>query len=67
MVAAALFVFSRGQIKREQDRAARLEAQLTQLHATTAERVIPALVAATQVLEDAQRMLHDLARDRGRS
>jgi len=67
LVAAALFLFSRGQIKREQERADRLEAQLTQLHATTAEKVVPALVAATQVLADAQEQLRDLARDRGRS
>lgn len=67
MVAAALFVFSRGQIKREQDRADRLEAQLTQLHATTADKVIPALVAATQVLEDTQQLIRQLAvRDRDR-
>jgi len=66
IVAAALFVFARQQIRREQERADRLEAQLTQLHGTTADKVIPALVAATQVLEDTQQLLRDLAmRDRG--
>jgi hypothetical protein len=66
IVAAALFVFARQQIRREQERADRLEAQLTQLHGTTADKVIPALVAATQVLEDTQNLLRDLAmRDRG--
>jgi len=63
----ALALFAREQIKREQARADRLETQLMQLHATTADKVVPALVAATQVLADAQEQLRDLARDRGRS
>lgn len=60
-----LFGFARGQVRREQDRADRLEAQLMQLHGATADKVIPALVAATQVLVETQQMIRDLSRDRG--
>ncbi len=56
----ALFLFARAQIKREQDRSDRLEAQLTQLHAATADKVIPALVSATQVLQDTQYVIREL-------
>jgi len=54
------------QIARERERADRLEAQLSQLHATTADKVIPALVTAAQVIEDTQALVREMARDRGR-
>jgi len=55
------------QVARERERADRLEAQLSRLHETTAEKVIPALVTAAQVIEDTQVLIREMVRDRGRS
>ncbi len=59
-----LFAYKANQ--KTEARADRLEAQLSNLHQETRDKIIPALVASTQTNGEVAEVLRDLLRDRDR-
>lgn len=66
-VAAAALAFFTAAYKREAARADRLETRIDEMHRANIERVIPALLSATEVIRDSQQLVREMAaRDRDR-
>jgi hypothetical protein len=62
--AILLIIFARTAYKREVDRADRLEAEVNRLNALLADKAIPGLTLATQVMEESAALMRDLQRER---
>ncbi len=64
IIVAALGPFAYLAYKREAARADRLEARLEELNRINVEKIIPAIVAATDAVRDAQHVARTRARER---
>lgn len=62
--AAVLLIFAQRQVRREQDRADRLETRLAAKDDAMQEKVIPALEAASVAVQAATDLLRQFQRDR---
>lgn len=62
--AMLLLIFAQRQVKREQDRADRLEARMEEKDRATIEKVIPALESATVAVQAAAVLLKEIDRER---
>ena len=59
-----LIIFGRSLIKREQDRADRLDEEVTRLNNLIQEKTIPALLSATQAIQASQAILQAMQYER---
>ena len=59
-----LVVVARSFIKREQDRADRLEAEVIRLNTVIQEKTIPALLSATEAIKSSQMLLQSVQLER---
>ncbi len=64
ILCAGLIVFARGAYQRERDRADRHEEEIKRLHDTMLDKVVPALTAGTNTIEEAIKVLSSLQRER---
>lgn len=64
LVTSGLIWFAKGAHQREKDRADRLEAKNEQLSALIIDRVIPALMSASNATEQTAELLRAIQRDR---
>lgn len=62
--ALILLAFARTQIKREQDRADRLEKRMDEMNEATKEKVIPALEAASTAVQSSVELIKDIQHER---
>ena len=66
ILAIILIVFANNAYKREASRADRAEAEVARLNNVIAEKVVPALVTASNSLRDSQFMIRELSEERDR-
>lgn len=62
IIVAALGPFAYVAYKREAARADRLEVRLDEMHRANTEKIIPALLSATEVIRDTEQLVRDIAR-----
>jgi len=64
IILVLLVTVSRSLIKREQDRADRLDLEVTRLNSLIQEKTIPALLSATQAVQASQALLQSMQYER---
>lgn len=64
VLCAGLILFAKGAYQREQSRADRHEEEIRKLHELMLDKVVPALTAGTQTIEEAVKVLSSIQRER---